>query len=354
MAVDSPARIAVLGAGPVGIEAALYARYLGYDVDLYERKRVGEHLLQWGHVRFRAPWSATRSPLGIAALRAQDPQWRSPDDSALLTGRELVAAYYGPLAQSDLLADSLRLGADALAISREGLQREDFRDDEARTAYPFRIDYRDDTGADLVANAEVVIDATGLLGQHRGLGPEGVPLPGERELADVIEYGVPDLLGSARQRFAGRHTLLVGGGCTAATNAEGLKMLAAESPGTQFSWVKPPASIAALHWQEATRSVSVELSGIEPKMQSVDVVIANVGFAPDVRIYAELQGECAAATASGPERLLRAEPDFYVLGAKSCGRLSRFSMIEGLRQIRDLFTIIGDRAELDLYASFPA
>src|SRR5690349_3129381 len=125
MAVDSPARIAVLGAGPVGIEAALYARYLGYDVDLYERKRVGEHLLQWGHVRFRAPWSATRSPLGIAALRAQDPQWRSPDDSALLTGRELVAAYYGPLAQSDLLADSLRLGADALAISREGLQRED-------------------------------------------------------------------------------------------------------------------------------------------------------------------------------------------------------------------------------------
>ncbi|HKD37575.1 MAG TPA: FAD-dependent oxidoreductase, partial [Pirellulales bacterium] len=48
MAVESPARIAVLGAGPIGLEAALYARYLGYEVDVYERGRVAEHLLQWG------------------------------------------------------------------------------------------------------------------------------------------------------------------------------------------------------------------------------------------------------------------------------------------------------------------
>ncbi|MEC9117285.1 MAG: FAD-dependent oxidoreductase, partial [Planctomycetota bacterium] len=32
MAIDTPATIAILGAGPIGLEAALYARFLGYEV----------------------------------------------------------------------------------------------------------------------------------------------------------------------------------------------------------------------------------------------------------------------------------------------------------------------------------
>ena len=51
-------------------------------------------------------------------------------------------------------------------------------------------------------------------------------------------------------------------------------------------------------------------------------------------------------------RLDRGEPDFYVLGAKSYGRRSDFFYWEGLLQIRDLFTRLGDRADLDLYASY--
>ena len=45
MAIDTPARIAVLGAGPIGLEAALYARFLGYDVDVYERGKVADRNL---------------------------------------------------------------------------------------------------------------------------------------------------------------------------------------------------------------------------------------------------------------------------------------------------------------------
>jgi hypothetical protein len=40
-----------------------------------------------------------------------------------------------------------------------------------------------------------------------------------------------------------------------------------------------------------------------------------------------------------------------VLGAKSYGRDARFLISAGLLQIRDLFTIVADRAELDLYAN---
>jgi len=36
-------RLAVLGAGPIGLEMALYARRLGYPVTVYERGRVGQH-----------------------------------------------------------------------------------------------------------------------------------------------------------------------------------------------------------------------------------------------------------------------------------------------------------------------
>src|SRR5438552_12477517 len=105
MAVESPARVAVLGAGPIGLEAALYARYLGYEVAIYERGNVCENMLAWGHAELFTPFAANASPLGISALAAQDPSWNSPPPDALLTGREFVERYCRPLAQSDLLAD---------------------------------------------------------------------------------------------------------------------------------------------------------------------------------------------------------------------------------------------------------
>lgn len=40
MALDTPARIAIVRAGPTGLEAALYARFLGYDVEIYEQADV--------------------------------------------------------------------------------------------------------------------------------------------------------------------------------------------------------------------------------------------------------------------------------------------------------------------------
>ena len=52
-------RIAVLGAGPVGLEAALYARKLGYPVTVYERGRLAEHVQRWGAVsRFKSSTSS--------------------------------------------------------------------------------------------------------------------------------------------------------------------------------------------------------------------------------------------------------------------------------------------------------
>src|SRR5580692_873200 len=100
MARTEPPRIAVLGAGPIGLEAALYARRLDLPVTVSERGRVGEHIQRWGHVRMFSPFGANVTPLGRAAVLAETPKHTFPVDADCLTGREHRAAYLDPLAAS--------------------------------------------------------------------------------------------------------------------------------------------------------------------------------------------------------------------------------------------------------------
>src|SRR3954468_18157353 len=115
---DAP-RLAILGAGPIGLEAGLYAKKLDLPFTLYERGRVGEHVLRWGHVRLFSPFGMNATPLGRATLRAANRDL--PADGDLLTGAEYAAAYLAPLAQSGLLANCLKLETEVRAIGRSGL-----------------------------------------------------------------------------------------------------------------------------------------------------------------------------------------------------------------------------------------
>jgi len=159
MAVDTPARIAVLGAGPTGLEAALYARFLGYEVDVYERGGICENVLNWGHVRLFSPFRLNRSTLGLSAIRAQTHDWVPPDDEALLTGRETVEQYLRPLAETDLLAGSVHEQTEVLAIGRAGSLKGDLVGDDSRSDTSFRILTRGARGEERVGSADVVIDA---------------------------------------------------------------------------------------------------------------------------------------------------------------------------------------------------
>ncbi|HEX4148260.1 MAG TPA: hypothetical protein VHY20_04695, partial [Pirellulales bacterium] len=233
MAVDTPAHIAVLGAGPIGLEAALYARFLGYDVTLYEQGHIAEQVLRWGHARMFTPWHMNVSPLGLAALHTQLPDWQPPADDALLSGRQWAEAYLLPLAASDLLADSLQPETQVLAIARRGLLRGDADGDE-RGERELLVLMRDTSGAERIDKVDVVIDATGVCGQPNHLGRGGLPALGERQLVEAIEYGLPDIAGEQRERYAGRRVLVVGGGHSAATN---VLALAALEPPPRIFWV---------------------------------------------------------------------------------------------------------------------
>src|SRR5213593_4367048 len=121
MAIDTPARLAILGAGPIGLEAALYARFLGYEVVVYERGEIAASVREWGHVRMFTPFGMNHTTLGLAAIRAHDESYGPPADDALLTGSEWVERYLLPLAGTDLLSDHLRLNTVVVAVGKEEL-----------------------------------------------------------------------------------------------------------------------------------------------------------------------------------------------------------------------------------------
>lgn len=147
---DEQPRIAILGAGPIGLEAALYARYLGYPTELIERSEQPA-ASALAHVDQLGSYRELVSTLGVAALKAQDEAWQPLTGSTLLTGREWHGAYLLPLAQSDLIADVLHLGTEVLSVDR--------RDEDDDVS--FQIHCRDAEGKDIVYSAEIVIDAAG-------------------------------------------------------------------------------------------------------------------------------------------------------------------------------------------------
>ena len=103
----------------------------------------------------------------------------------------------------------------------------------------------------------------------------------------------------------------------------------------------------------------------------VDRVVANVGFMPDSILSRELQvqecpasqgptgvaaalakqagADCLTTAPCGPAALKTTEPNFYVLGAKSYGRNSHFLLRNGFEQVREVFTLITGKADLNLY-----
>ena len=88
-------RIAVIGAGPIGLEAALFAMQAGFDVQVYERGRVAENVGQWGHVKLFSPFGMNASQWGRAALNDAASAEPLPSDDALLTGREFAQRSLG-------------------------------------------------------------------------------------------------------------------------------------------------------------------------------------------------------------------------------------------------------------------
>src|SRR3989442_4096447 len=90
-------KVAIVGAGPIGLEAALRARQAGLEVTLFESGSVGEHFARYGSVRLFTPFHMNSTELGRERLRAVGVTLPGGDET--LTATELLERYLLPLSR---------------------------------------------------------------------------------------------------------------------------------------------------------------------------------------------------------------------------------------------------------------
>lgn len=388
--MPTPARntLAIVGAGPVGLETAALAVERGFDVHVFERGEVGAHPLAWGHVRMFTPW---RDDVGSASARLLARHgWQAPPADERPTGAELAESALAPLAATPELKGRVHEHAQVLHVAREATLAGERAGDPARGERPFRLLVRDAGGRENVLRAYAVIDASGTYASPAWAGSGGIPARGELYLAPQMSYGCDDVCGLRRARYAGRRTLVIGGGACAATTVTELARLAADVPGTAVTWVTRgtgpfagelehdplPARAAlfaaahalrggadpAVQWiggaevegfeyNSATHRYRVALDvGGQARLEEAEQVIVNAGSGPDLSLGRQLHvHECwatrapmgvanALRAAGGPhaaasaEALAHPEPGFFVVGARSYGRLDGFLLTTGFAQ----------------------
>jgi hypothetical protein len=379
--------LVVVGAGPMGLEAALGGLERGFDVTVLEKDRVGESLRRYGATRLFSPFAMNVS---ARAARLLGPAAPAPHE--LLTGEEMAARVLEPLVRAAPLAGRVRTGHRVTAIGRARMTRRDLPGHPLRAERPFRILVEGPRGEE-VLEADAVLDASGVYERPAAVGAGGIPARGERALdGRLIQH-----LGALHARLpdlAGKDVLLVGHGHSA---AGALSWLAALPRPPRVSWAvrspnrRPCVEVADDPLPERARVTShandlaerppdflhVErragVEAFEPEGARVtarlsggragtfDVVLGLTGYRPDLSFLSELtldvspvsEGaagiaralasvtDCLAVAALRPDDLASGEPGFHMIGAKSYGRLPTFLLRNGLAQLEAILDRLG-------------
>lgn len=401
--------VVIVGAGPVGLAAAANLLERGIDVLVLEAGDGPAAAVRlWGHIRLFSPWRHLIDPASRRLLEASG--WTAPDPDAVPTGRELVEAYVGPLAELEALRSRIRYGSRVVAVAREGMDR---TRSAGRETTPFIVRSVTTDGFGEVA-ARAVIDASGTYDSPNPLGSTGLEPLGAADLGDRLVHALPDVLGLERARFAGRHTTVVGAGHSAANTLLALATLAESAPGTRISWLIRNASAvrvsssaddelgdrAALGSRldalvdagtiEKIDSFEVgaveahgdgaRLIGMRAGAASVfdtDLVVGATGFRPDLSMLREIRlglddiveapvrlaplidpnvHSCGTVEPHGFDELRHPEHGFFIVGMKSYGRAPTFLLATGYEQVRSIAAWIdGDmRAATQVRLTLPA
>src|SRR3954454_20111512 len=118
----NPDRVAVIGAGPVGLAAAAHLLARGLEPIVFEAgKDVGASVREWSHVRVFSPWEFNLDPIAVELLESHG--WSAPDRARSPPGAELVGRYLEPLAATPEIASSLHLGAKVIGVTRAGIDK---------------------------------------------------------------------------------------------------------------------------------------------------------------------------------------------------------------------------------------
>lgn len=406
--IESPASIAIIGGGHVAIEAALYARFLGYHVDLFESWRLLGKLLA-ANEPHGFSWRDATSSLGRAALEAQGvavaPFLRDevPD---LATW---IEEYLLPLARTDLIHDSIHIHSPVRSITRlrSGIampeMNEEALGDRADDEFRLMIDGRH--RGMWLARADIIIDCSGLSSTLLGLGIGGGLACGEERSREQRQAYQSQMAEGWPSAWDGFRVVVSGHSLEAIRAVQLLSSTMPSSETTRLIWQCDhlPETATAEHqtyWaqtramvESATNQSVLEAIGLERMEQretgewdllvaindestldlACDVVMGFPSPVPDWRFTPGLASagyllprrelhRTMVEEPVGPElqvtddwsgwRFATAEPNYYVMGSKRYWPAAMPDLVASRRDIRDLFALIGARRNLDLYRQF--
>jgi thioredoxin reductase len=394
--------IVVIGAGPTGLAAAahLTTRGLRYVV-LEATDDVAACFRSTAHVRLFSPWKMNVDGGAVRVLEQHG--WRAPNPEVMPTAGEMRSLYLEPLAKA--LAPHIRYGARVEGISRRGFDKVK---SGSRELSPFVIRLRSQSGEEEI-EARAVIDASGTWSTPNWMGGNGLPALGEEAAAARIQYGMPDILGGARQRYANKRVLVVGSGHSAVGSLIALSELATSQTQTSIVWAIRSDNLDKIFGGgakdglpergklgstlrqlietgklEVVRSFRIEavrrkldqleVSGVvqggSPRtVAGIDEIIVATGTKPDLRLARELRlkldawlesteqlaplidpnvHSCGSVPPHGHRELAHPEPGYYAIGAKSYGRAPSFLLATGYEQARSVVAALaGDIAAAD-------
>lgn len=402
--------VAVIGAGPVGLAAAAHLLTRGETPLVFEAgAEVGANIRNWGHVRMFSPWEFTVDRATVALLTAHG--WQMPPAQELPTGRDLLERYMLPFAQLPQVAPHIQLGARVTAITRRNIDK---MKDAQREQAPFVLSVSYTDGREARFEARAVIDASGTWDTPNPIGADGLPALGEPRHAERIAYGIPDVGGAARARYANKRVMVVGNGHSAINALLALVELQADAPQTQLYWVMrsapsaavfgggtddalpargllgtrmqaavdagivqilAPFRVGAVELQAGALTVTGETDDGEQTV-IVDEIIGATGSRPNVALLRELRLDldpslestralaplidpnihsCGTVRPHGEAELRQPEKDFYIVGMKSYGRAPTFLLATGYEQVRSVVAaLVGDwEAARDVQLNLP-
>lgn len=383
--------VVIIGAGPVGLAAAAHTLSQKLTPLVLEAgDRVGAGIRRWGHVRMFSPWKYNVDTVAAGVLARHG--WTIPDPDDYPTGHDLVARYLEPLAGTPELGPHIRVNARVVGVSRRD---HDLMKDAGRSDAPFVVRVHGPQGEEDVL-AQAVIDASGTIETPGPLGATGLPALGEHAAAHRIFYGIPDVLGAHRDRYAGRRVLVVGSGHSAMNALLDLGTLAETDADVRIVWaVRRPALGRLLGGARSdqleergrlgqrvrelldqgrlqlltgfridrlttTEDGIVAHSGVR-SAPTVDEVIAATGFRPDWSVLSEVRLDldpavqapralaplidpnvhsCGTVRPHGADELKQPDGNLFVVGMKSYGRAPTFLMLTGYEQARSVVAAI--------------
>ena len=408
--MNSTLPVAIIGAGPVGLAAAAHLIERGETPLVFEAgNMISANVRDWGHVRMFSPWEFTVDSATVRLLQAHG--WQMPPLNDLPTGTDLIERYLIPFSKLPQMHDRIHLNAKVIAVSRRNIDK---MKDAGREDASFILQVSYGAGNETFIEARAIIDASGTWHQPNPLGSGGLPAVGEKRQAQHIFYGIPDVLGSHRTRYANKRVMVIGSGHSAINALLEMAELKNTAPKTVIFWamrgtnlqraygggeedalpararlgtriqayvdvgtIQMISPFRVLEIAETVDGINV-IGETQNGLQTVQVdeIIASTGARPDLDMLRELRLEldpalestrelgpmidpnihsCGTVRPHGEAELRHPEKNFYIVGMKSYGRAPTFLLATGYEQVRSVVAaLVGDwEAARDVQLNLP-